>query len=264
MASDLRNVHFRFLELPRELRDHIYGFAFEQIRSNLHAEPCEIGFLHENGQFGYYPEAGLMACCRQIRAECLTNIFKGFKLHLDLDAGMAPDFCLPWLKVNGRTVVPVLRAIVIRGWRTHNRKKCSGTCAVDCECTITIGLNTDLEPFTFAYKQCFCPDHENSFEQAEKFVRALETKSGRRHLTLPKLRRLLKILTRPWNFNTGRTYENRMNFLGDQYLRVRRLERLGKSKRLIARHKQKILIALRDVQAGIQLGYAPSSSSDPS
>lgn len=260
MASDPRNVHFRFLELPRELRDCIYDLLYQKPRSELLEKPYGYQVIAFPWSYRWWVEAGLMQCCRQIRAECLSHLFQGVHLDLCLDGGMG----LQSLKFIVPAILPGLRAININSWRTHNRKKCDAWSGSWCESSINIGISTDLEPFTYNNGgcDCLCPDYEDSFEQAESLVRGLETKLGKRQLTPSKLRQLLKILTRPWNFNSGRTYLNNQN-LWDEYLRVRRLERLGKSKRLIARHKEKMLIALRGVHAGIQLSDAPSSS-DPS
>lgn len=261
MASDPRSVHFRFLDFPRELRDCVYDLLYKKPRPELLDEPYGYQVLASPHSYRWRIEAGLMQCCRQIRAECLSHLFRGVHLYLCLDGGNS----LQSLKHIVPAILPSLRAININSWRTHNRKKCDAMSGSWCASSIDIGISTDLEPFTFEPDccDCLCPNYEGLFEQAESLVRGLETKLGKRQLTPSKLRQLLKILTRPWNFNSGRTHLDNQN-LWDQYLRVRRLERLGKSRRLIARHKEKIMIALQGVHAGIHSDYAPSSSSDPS
>ncbi|KAI6876489.1 hypothetical protein KC338_g88 [Hortaea werneckii] len=249
MASDPRNVHFRFLELPRELRDCIYDLLYQKPRSELLEKP-----------YGYQ----VIAFPWSYRC----HLFQGVHLDLCLDGGMG----LQSLKFIVPAILPGLRAININSWRTHNRKKCDAWSGSWCESSINIGISTDLEPFTYNNGgcDCLCPDYEDSFEQAESLVRGLETKLGKRQLTPSKLRQLLKILTRPWNFNSGRTYLNNQN-LWDEYLRVRRLERLGKSKRLIARHKEKILScfssssslsASSSSSSPVSSGSSPESSSE--
>lgn len=235
MASDPRNVHFRFLELPRELRDRIYDFAIEPIlRIHRYADGSRKTPVRALLQANHLPtpgtRSGLMRCCQQIRVECLVHLLKDVLLLLELARGFALE-TLSWLDVHGNTVVPYVSDVWIFGWdpnyprdhtadefRVHN--------------SIKICLSPDLEPFKYIDKNSRYGDYRESVAQVERFVRGLETNCGRRHLTFCKLLRIIKTLTRLWDINTGWKYGPRAMKIVELYDRARQMERRGNLKQL--------------------------------
>lgn len=235
MASGPLNVHFRFLELPRELRDRIYDLAIEPIpqisrNSDGSCKTRPRALMYASGPFTPGTWSGLMRCCQQIRVECLVHLFKDVALGLHLARGFALE-CLSWLDVHGNTIVPYVSDVCILGWDPNYPQDHTAN-EFRAYNVICICLNPNFEPFRYIDMNSRYGDYRESVAQVERFVRGLETNCGRRHLTFCKLLRIIKTLTRLWDLNTGWKYGPRAMKIVELYDRARQMERRGNLKQL--------------------------------
>lgn len=182
MAAGSQQGHFRFLDLPPELRNEIYEMALHDTRARR-PQP-------------YEPRSrrGIELCadsitrtCRQLRIESLPYALEGLELCFDICGSTITDY-VAWSACADPQLFHHVRKLMLRDYQhyhmTYNSKH-----PVKCACTLSIDLKH--EQVLVAYDRdegCkFCPLDDEAAKRIRAVVQTLQVVDGRRRLTKAKL-----------------------------------------------------------------------------
>jgi len=176
-----------FLDLPAVIRITIYGLALPNSRYVLAEECGRYDHLDVDDYITQEEEAGIERTCYQIRDECLSYLFQGVELRFSLARRDVQKY-VRWLTLDGATVLPQVKRLVIWNWQ-HYYEEYTGGHPMPCQSDLDIDLNDERAPVKYVRSwschQCFARD--DAVDRVGDVVRRLARVDGRRRLTTEKL-----------------------------------------------------------------------------